>query len=210
MQLSCKRGIGFICVPKCGSTTIESYFRPYSDFSLSGNPRLKHVKYSEYEKHLLPLLGVLGVKPPFMFAVLRDPADWVRSWYQFRKRDELADPEHPQHHNYSGKVSLDEFAELTMTPRPPSFARILSQSSYITNLKGDLGVDRLVPLERIASDVPVLLGAYGIKLKEAERRKNVSEVRVSQSISINARDKMKSHYASDYSYYHQSQIKISA
>lgn len=201
MQLSIKNGIGFICVPKCGSTSVERFIRPNGDFSLSGNPRLKHVTYEQVERHIWPLLNELHMRAPYMFAIVREPVSWVESWYRFRGRAELAPPEHPQHHNYTGHLSFPEYVEAVLQPKPPSHARIQSQFSYLRNKAGAVGVDRVIALENVDTEVPPLLARHNIKIIKPKERRNVSEVREAERLPTDLRDRLLTHLAHDVALY---------
>jgi hypothetical protein len=206
MQLSVKKGIGFICIPKCGSTTVERFMRPSSDFSLSGNPQLKHIRYEQVEGHIWPLLAQLHLSIPFTFAVVREPVSWVESWYRFRARDELAPPEHPQHHNFSGHITFPEYVEAVLQPRPPSFARIHSQHYYVRNKAGEVGVDKIIPLEQIGVAVPALLEKHGIRVAKPDDRRNVSEVRNAAALPDHLRARLLAHLEKDVAMHRASRL----
>jgi len=197
MQLSIKNGIGFICIPKCGSTTVERFMRPRSDFSLSGNPQLKHIRYEQVQANIWPLLAQLHLQIPYTFAVMREPVSWVESWYRFRARDELAPENHPQHHNYTGNITFPEYVEAVLQPRPPSYARIHSQFYYVRNMAGEVGVDRIIPLEQVSVAVPALLANHGITVAKPEERRNVSEVRQANALPNYLKDRLLDHLKKD-------------
>ena len=203
MQLSVKNGIGFICVPKCGSTSVERFIRPKGDFSLSGNPRLKHISYEHMEEHIWPLLAKLHLRTPYMFAIVREPVNWVESWYRFRARDELAPPEHPQHHDYSGNLCLPEYVEAVLLTRPPSHARIHSQFSYLRNKAGTVGVDKIIALENVDAEVPALLAQYNIFVDKPKERRNVSEVREAAALPNELRARLLAHLEMDEKLYRE-------
>lgn len=203
MQLSIKNGIGFICVPKCGSTTVERFIRPKSDFSLSGNPQLKHIRYEQVESHVWPLLANLRLRKPFMFAVVREPISWVESWYRFRGRDELSPPDHPQHHNFTGHLSFPEYVEAVLTPKPPSHARIHSQFHYLHNAEGEVGVDQIITLENVDTEVPALLARHNMPIAQPKERQNVSEVRKAAALPENLRQQLLTHLAQDLALYQE-------
>jgi hypothetical protein len=197
MQLSIKKGIGFICIPKCGSTTVERFMRPSCDFSLSGNPQLKHIRYEQVQANIWPLLAQLHLKVPYTFAVMREPVSWVESWYRFRARDELAPPNHPQHHNYTGHITFSEYVEAVLQPKPPSYARIHSQFYYVRNKAGAVGVDKIIPLEQVGVAVPALLAKHGITVAKPKERLNVSEVRETTTLPNHLRDRLLVHLEKD-------------
>lgn len=201
MQLSIKKGIGFICIPKCGSTTVERFMRPGCDFSLSGNPQLKHIRYEQVQENIWPLLAQLRLQIPYMFAIVREPISWVESWYRFRARDELAPLEHPQHRNFSGHLSFPEYVESVLLPKSPSFARIHSQFYYLRNKDGEVGVDKIIPLEYLNTEVPALLAHHNIQVTKPRDRRNVSEVREVAALPDNLKARLLAHLEEDVSLY---------
>ncbi len=178
--------------------------RPHSDFSLSGNPNLKHIRYHLMDSFIFPLLASSHVKKPFIFAVMREPVSWVESWYRFRGRDELAPPSHPQHHNYSGHLSFPEYVEAVLQPKPPSYARIHSQFHYIRAHDGSVGVDLIIPLEQVNSHVPTLLAKYNIRVANPDERKNVSEKREAAALPAPLKARLQAHLRKDVELYNAS------
>lgn len=174
MLISLKKGVGFISVPKCASTTIEHAFRDFCDVKMTGNPAIKHVKYRDVESHLFPFFSVYGQSLPYMFAVMRDPLDWLVSWYSFRSRNALRDPAHPHHGNYTGNMSFLDFIGEYCAPKPVQCALVGVQSDYLRNETGEIGVDQIVPLARVGSDVPDLLERFGISIPKLDMRRNSS------------------------------------
>ena len=201
MQLSIKKGIGFICIPKCGSTTVERFMRPSSDFSLSGNPQLKHIRYEQVQENIWPLLAQLRLQTPYMFAIVREPVSWVESWYRFRARDELGPNEHPQHRNFSGHLSFPEYVEAVLQPHPPSYARIHSQFHYLRNKDGVVGVDEIIPLECVDTEVPALLERHNIPVAKPKERKNISQIRDAVALPSALKDRLLAHLEKDVSLY---------
>lgn len=205
MQLSCKKGIGFVCVPKCGSTSVEALMRRQCDFSMSGNPTLKHIRYCQIEESVFPLLQSLRISRPFMFAIVREPVSWMKSWYQFRARDELAPLGHPQHRNYTGHMTFPEFIENFLAPRPPSFARVQSQSHYLFAKDGSIGVNKIIALEDIDTEVPKLLAQFDISVPGGISRKNTSPHKQTELLPPDLLKRLQTHLAMDFKLYNSTQ-----
>jgi len=201
MQLSCKKGVGFVCVPKCGSSTIEVIMRPHSDFQMSNNPKLKHIKFSEVEEFVFPLLSKMRIKKPYMFAIVREPISWVKSWYQYRAREELSPANHPQHRNYTGHLNFHEFVECCMLEKPPSFARIHSQSSFVLARDGSVGVDKLIPIDQIDTKLQNFLLRYNIQIPNKIVAKNQSKPRDTEPLPVELEQRLRTHLSSDFELY---------
>ena len=78
------------------------------------------------------------------FCVMRNPTDWVFSWFRFRQRDALKNPNHPGASNYTGDISFDEFvAAYLQKENKPDFANITTQRNFFLMADGSIGVDRV-------------------------------------------------------------------
>ncbi len=151
MIVSIKHRFAFFCTPKNASTSIEQVLTPYADVLLTGSPALKHLRPHEYRKDLLPLIER---KHPGLriesFCLMREPLDWANSWYRYRSRPLLKDPARPNHQNYTGNVSFNEFIEAVLEDDPPPFARIGRQSAFICGPGGkEPLVDHMFAYERL-------------------------------------------------------------
>lgn len=95
----------FLAVPKTGTSSIERalarYRSPLTD-RFRKHATCKRVRQELPEKFW---------QSAFKFAFVRNPYDRMQSWYYYRKREELANPEHPRHHLYTGDKTFDQFVE---------------------------------------------------------------------------------------------------
>lgn len=151
MHVSIRHGFAFLCVPKCASTSIESAITAHCDVRFSGNPHLKHMNAADFEA---TVLSYMRMKMPQVrvevFCLMRDPVDWVFSWYRFRQRRELANPAHPGAENYTGDICFAEFVDgyLNVDNRPV-YANIATQRNYFLLPDGRMGVDRVFSMNRL-------------------------------------------------------------
>ena len=95
----------YLAVPKTGSSSIEQALALYS--SPLTDEFKKHTTCSRLKRELPAEIW----KGYFKFAFVRNPYDFMQSWYFYRQRDELANPDHPRHHLFTGATSFDEFIE---------------------------------------------------------------------------------------------------
>lgn len=119
MLLAPRKGFVFLAMTKTGSTSIERAFMPYSQVVLRGDALFKHTKYGLFQRTLQPFLAAKGFPRDSyeVVCVFREPIDWLSSWWRYRSREELADPSHHGHRNYTGHVPFKRFA------RPCSFVQ---------------------------------------------------------------------------------------
>ncbi|MFT5112949.1 MAG: hypothetical protein ACI8P9_002277 [Parasphingorhabdus sp.] len=151
MQISTRHGLAFLCMPKCASSSIEIAIRKFCNINISGPPELKHINAQVYyvsilstHKKLMPAVNLESM------CLMRNPMDWIESWYRYRSRDELKDPKHQFHKNYTGKISFQEFVKEYITDgnRKP-FARLSKQCNFITLRNGQIGLDHIMTLDRM-------------------------------------------------------------
>ena len=76
-------------VPKTGSVSIETAFAPHFDMVMSKNPNLKHMPVRTYEASLQNFVTRKVAKNPEKIAVVREPLDWILSWWRYRMRPEI-------------------------------------------------------------------------------------------------------------------------
>ena len=197
-MISTAKGLGFVCVPKCGSTSIEHAIRPHCNIRLSGNPRIKHLTYIDAETFVFPMLQSKGFSRPHMFAVVRDPLDWLGSWYRYRSRDALKGSS-----SYAGDQSLSGFIRSCCSNQPPVYARIKDQSRFLLDSNGQIAVDTILPYESLREALPSFLDQFGIKMEEVPR-KNVSPLTTSQEDEVDQTlvELVRTTFAKDYEIYY--------
>lgn len=182
-------------VPKTGSTAYHLALKGSADIVLSGKAAYKHMSVRKYERHFAPFLQQGYGLTPERLAVMRDPLEQIRSWYKYRSR-----PSVRQEKGVLEGMSFDTFVEAVIQDRPPKFAQIGSQLSFLTDEDGNLGVDHLMAYER-----PVLLRRFLVKNlgKEFEtKQKNVSPD-IDAPLSPEMTDRLRRARAKEFALYDQ-------
>ncbi|MFT4825849.1 MAG: chondroitin 4-sulfotransferase 11 [Halioglobus sp.] len=135
----------FLAVPKTGTSSIENALKPYgASITRKFN---KHATCLKLQRDLPSGMW----DSYFKFAFVRNPYDLMQSWYFYRQRKLLANPEHPRHHLYTGDVSFETFIH--------SFAKnelMLRQVDFIAPHGKGLQVDRVGKFEDLDSDFSVI------------------------------------------------------
>jgi hypothetical protein len=167
MLISFTRRFVFIAATKNASTTIEHVLRPHSDIALT-HPRFgKHLQYRKVATRFHFLFDRYGVpiESFFRFGVIREPLEWVVSWYNYRSRERLATTRNPAKAANSARgATFEEFVEELMVPEGRrQFARIGSQVIPFMTREGGLGVDYLIPLRRVNTELPQIGRALGVE-----------------------------------------------
>lgn len=142
--------------PKTGTTALEAALSPRASISVSKPPELKHISYRGFLKFVAPLIEAqtkLTRSDYEVVAVMREPLDWLGSWYRYRTRDELKKPDNPRSVNFTGNMSFDEFIRDVCQPEgsQPQHARIKTPSWVALGSRDSIGVDRLFPYEALDS-----------------------------------------------------------
>ena len=197
MLISIEHGFTFLCVPKSASTSIQSAIRGYCDIIFSGHPKVKHVDAQTYSDNILPLLP--SPKKIESFCVMRPPLEWLESWYRYRSRNELMSPEHPNHKNYTGNVSYNEFVKAYLSKGiQPHYARLASQYRFMQLINGEIGVDRIFTIDRMDLVSQYLSNKVGEKVFiDFENRSSPKSIELDQTLKKNLQD----HLAHDIALY---------
>ncbi|MFC0199095.1 hypothetical protein [Paracoccus rhizosphaerae] len=139
----------FLATPKAGSSAIEMALESLASVSLQRPAEAKHTDIATYRRHFGPWLHALTGHGFTTVALMREPVDWLRSWYRFKLRDDLDDPQHAMH-----GTAFGDFASTYAGLDGPARLRIGTQSDFLTN--GDARVDRIFRYEDIDSFVEFL------------------------------------------------------
>lgn len=148
----------FLATPKAGSTAIEAALDGMASIAITRPPDAKHTTAYRYRRFLGPYLKAASKEEFSVVALMREPLDWLGSWYRFRQRDEVMDPSRS-----TRAMSFDRFVQDYMeSPRPPH-ADVGSQARFLSGPQG-LGVDRLFAYEEIDDFVHFLEERLGCEI----------------------------------------------
>ena len=137
-----KERLAFLSVPKTGTTAYETALRGRADMVISDPPLLKHAPVYRYNRFLRPMfLNVCKVELELM-AVMREPVDWLGSWYRYRRRPFMEGKPNSTH-----GVSFDEFVQAYLQGKRPGFAEVGSQQKFLETQPNGTGVTHLFRYE---------------------------------------------------------------
>jgi hypothetical protein len=137
-----KENLIFLAVPKTGTTALEGALAPRAAMVLREPPQLKHAPVARYRKVLQPFFDLAADREFETLAVVRDPIDWLGSWYRYRSRDQLVGQP-----NSTRNMSFDAFVTEYMQENPAGFADVGAQSRFLLTGEGKLGVTHLFRYE---------------------------------------------------------------
>lgn len=167
MLVFSKARLVFLSVPKTGSTAYEHALAPLASIVINAPPELKHAPIFRYNRFIRPMLDKFVDTEMDILAVVREPIDWLGSWYRYRQRAEL-----------SGKptstegLSFDDFVMAYVARNTPAFAKIGSQARFLAPARNGISATHLFRYE----DQDGLMNFLQTRLKAAvvTERINVS------------------------------------
>ncbi len=149
--------LAFLATPKTGSTAIAAALESLAAVSIQRPPLLKHTTVHRYRRFVGPYLEAASKDRFTVVAMMREPRDWLGSWYRYRQREET-DPERS-----TRGVSFDEFVQSWCRDPQPEFAAVGSQGRFLRPRQGE-GVDRLFRYEAIDRFVDFLEDQLGCEI----------------------------------------------
>jgi hypothetical protein len=146
-----------LATPKTASTALESVLAPHAAIVILRPPQLKHTNAQRYQRFLAPFLGDKdGLDFP-MTALMREPRDWLGSWYRYRRRrGEQADKS-------TRHLSFDDFVRCYCQTDQPEFAKVGSQANFLAP-KGHRPVDHIFRYETMPAFVAFLQHRLSVQI----------------------------------------------
>ncbi len=149
--------LAFLATPKTGSTAIAAALESLAAVSIQRPPLLKHTTVHRYRRFIGPYLEAASKDQFTLVALMREPRDWLGSWYRFRQREETAAE------RSTAGLSFDDFVHAWCQEPRPDFADVGSQARFLRPRQG-VGVDRLFRYEEIDSFVHFLEDRLGCEI----------------------------------------------
>lgn len=116
----------FLSVPKTGTTAWQAALEPKATMIVRDPPELKHAPVFRYNRFFRPMLEKFVGDGLTVLAVMREPVDWLGSWYRYRQRDFLEGRE-----TSTKGISFDDFVQAYMKGDQPAFANVGSQAKFL-------------------------------------------------------------------------------
>jgi hypothetical protein len=136
------QNVVLLSVPKTGSTAYEEALARHAAMVIGAPPELKHAPLFRYNRFFRPMIERFIGTAPDVVAVMREPVDWLGSWYRYRRRDALAG-----HPNSTADLSFDAFVAAYCRGDPPPFARVGSQAKFLEPQRNGTRVTHLFRYE---------------------------------------------------------------
>jgi hypothetical protein len=163
--------------PKTGTTALDNALFGRASMAISNPPAFKHMQYHKFMKFVAPMLKAqanLDRSDYEVVSVMREPVDWLGSWYRYRTRDALKDGNKKQRGNYTGNVSFETFVQEVLKPKTErqSFAQIGSPCGVALKGNGGIGCDRIFPYENLS-------GLYALIEERTKKPLDIAKMNVS-------------------------------
>ncbi|MGK7913458.1 MAG: sulfotransferase family 2 domain-containing protein [Synechococcus sp.] len=165
MIVSLKHRFVFLCTPKCASSSIHAALAPYGEISIDAPPPLKHTNFRDYTRFIKPYLEdkideIPDIGSLETTCIVREPVDWLYSWYRFRSRYKALGQEQS-----TADIEFPEFIEAYMSPNPPIYADMGFQYDFVRNEAREIGVDKIFAFENIDDFVAYMSDKVGMTLE---------------------------------------------
>ncbi|WP_343115520.1 hypothetical protein [Ostreiculturibacter nitratireducens] len=142
MLIFWKERLVFLANTRCGSTSIESALESLAHVAVQRPPPLKHTSASAFRRYLAPYLELAAGEAFTTVALMREPTDWLGSWYRHRQRADL-----PLGEPSTDGMAYPDFVTSFLSDSPPPVARLESQAEFLSGPDGGPLVDRIFRYE---------------------------------------------------------------
>jgi hypothetical protein len=164
MMVFWKARLVLLAVPKTGTTALEAALLSQADAAILNPPDKKHVTARRWRGQLAPFFENKGARPLETMALVREPVDWLGSWYRYRARPAIAGTPAS-----TAGIGFDAFVEGWLAEPEPEFARVGRQSRFVSDAEGQVIVDHLFRYEAMEEAVAFLEARLGLALDLARR-----------------------------------------
>lgn len=139
-----------LATPKTGTTSIAKALESRAAISIQRPPELKHTPVKRFRRFIGPYLEQVSKEPFTVVGVMREPRDWLGSWYRYRQR-----PGIPDKRRSTAGMSFDAFVRAYCSEKPPAFANVGAQAGFLRP-EDVKGVDLIFRHDRIGDLVSYL------------------------------------------------------
>ena len=159
MMIFFQERLAFLAVPKTGTSALERALGGKASAVFRSPPGIKHTNARGFERKYRKLFERNDLEPLETMAVIREPIDWLGSWYRYRQRPSL-----DGHKNSTAGISFDHFVEAYLAPNQPQYAQVGSQARFVTDEEGELLVNHLFAFSQFPTAVRFLEGRLGCSI----------------------------------------------
>jgi len=191
MLISVGKRFVFVANSKTASTSVETNLVTEAEIQRGGSPQRKHIYLRAALREYDFLFGRPKYAPEtfFKFGIMRDPVDWIQSWYRYRKGNKVNRP-------IDSSTTFEEFWKQQAEQSAKSGKKNL-QSSFFTRVNGTVLADYIIPYDDLTSHFTTI--AKGLNVKETLPHRNTSNIKTLETpLSEALVDEIRAYYAPDY------------
>lgn len=161
MLIFWKQRLVILSTPKTGSTAVEAALEGVASAAFLRPPEMKHTPAYRYQRFLKPYLQNTAHGAAFeAVALMREPVDWLASWFRFRQRPDLDGTSRS-----TRSMTFDAFATAYMATPRPEVADVGGQARFLSGTDGaPLGVERIFRYEDMPAFVTFLEARLDVKI----------------------------------------------
>ena len=158
MMVFWQERLAFLATPKTASTAIESALGALAAVVIQRPRVLKHTDANRFADFWQPYLSGSAGQSFEVAALMREPRDWLNSWYRDGQREDIEGPKSTK------GLSFDAFVRsYCMVGQRPSFADVGSQAEFL-GATGTNRVDHLFRYEDLTEFVRFLEDRLGCEI----------------------------------------------
>ncbi len=193
-----KRNLVLFATPKTASTSLESALIPHADIVLQADPQIKHCTFHRYKWRLEKFVMIYTQTPPETVALIREPEDWLNSWFRFRFGSWLDGTARS-----TKDLNFDQFVDGYLQDNPPPFAAVGSQARFLTHPFNPSTVQTLWRYDAMPAFQDWIQTELDVTVDVPQT--NVSP-RFGTTLSDELRQRLRAHCARDYELYESARI----
>ena len=138
-----KENLEILANPKTGTTALEQAIGKDADLIVLNPSEMKHFTISQFNFRFRSMCEKFGHAPMETTCLVREPIDWLGSWYSYRQRDDVAS------RSVSTRgISFDQFILDYLAEERPVWADVGDQVKFVTEKSGKVGVDYVFQYEQ--------------------------------------------------------------
>ncbi len=186
-------GFCFLATTKTGSTAVEAALGRHAELLTRRPPRMKHMTARTFDHLIAPVLDHYGHPRESyeLVCVVREPVEWVHSWWRYRSRPEAAGRP-----NSTAGVPFEDFARRVADGE----IHLGSWAQFTRTAEGRPPVERIYRYEHLGDAVDWMAGRLGVPTPEMPRL-NVSPTGSDGAIPPQIRRLLEERLAADVSVY---------
>ena len=192
MLISVEKRFIFVANTKTASTSIEHVLTPHAEIRRIGTPARKHTSLAKAMQSYAFMFDQPDHAPEsyFKFGVMRDPIDWIGSWFRYRKGNKVESP-------LPADMSFADFWNLRdwNIERPNGGGKNLQRDMFCAP-DGTLLADVVIPYHKLNDVFGEICQALNVE--QPLQRRNVSIISEIDEVPDALRQDMRDFYAEDY------------